>query len=176
MDNIKSQLINALEEICTIANLKKGDVFVIGCSSSEISGGTIGRASNEEIGQIIFDTANQFLSNKGIALAAQCCEHLNRALVIESTNAGSFEIVNVVPKVKAGGSFATAAFKGFENPVVIESVSAKAGLDIGLTMIGMHIKSVAVPVHLNNNKIGEATVFGAYSRPKYIGGPRAQYE
>lgn len=176
MEHIKIQLINALEEICSAANLKKGDLFVIGCSSSEIAGGVIGKASSKEIGKIIFETANEFLSKKGIALAAQCCEHINRALVIESENAKDCEIVNVVPKVKAGGSFATAAYQGFSNPVVIEKVTANAGLDIGLTMIGMHIKSVAVPVHLKNNMIGSAIVLGAYSRPKYIGGPRAQYE
>lgn len=176
MEKIIQQVKNSLLEVLDKANLEKGSIFVVGCSSSEIAGGTIGKNSSAEIGEAVFSTINSILSEKGIFLAAQCCEHLNRALVIESDAAKNFDIVCAVPKIKAGGSFATAAYKGFKNPVLIETVSADAGIDIGLTMIGMHIKRVAVPIHLTNNKIGDALVVGAYSRPKYIGGERAEYK
>ncbi len=176
MENIFNQVSNATIEICEKANLKAGDILVVGCSSSEISGGVIGKNSSADIGKTVFEAINNVISEKGIYLAAQCCEHLNRAIVIEkSALKYDSEIVNVIPKPKAGGSFATAAYEGFKEPVCVEFVKADAGLDIGLTLIGMHLKKVAVPVRLQNNKVGEAIVVAARTRAKFIGGERANY-
>ena len=118
------------------------------------------------------------MKEKGIFLAAQCCEHLNRALVVERECAEKYglEIVCVVPKAKAGGSFATTAYENFNAPVVVETIKAHAGVDIGSTIIGMHLRHVAVPVRLSMKQLGEANVTFARTRPKYIGGPRAVYE
>lgn len=158
--------------------MKKGSIFVIGCSSSEVAGGAIGKNSSEEIGQAIFETAHQLLSERGIFLACQCCEHLNRSLVVEEACAEKYgyEPVSVVPWLHGGGSFATAAYHRFSSPVVVEHVKASAGLDIGDTLIGMHLKEVAVPVHPSLNHIGSAHVVAAYCRPKLVGGERARYE
>lgn len=155
---------------------KPGTIFVVGCSSSEIVGGRIGKDSSAEAGKVVFEVARKICCEKGLFLACQCCEHLNRALVVESACAEKFNLdeVSVVPWAHGGGSLATAAYRGFENPVVVEKVRASAGIDIGLTMIGMHLKEVAVPVHFDG-KVGLATVVGAYSRPKLIGGERARY-
>lgn len=156
---------------------KKGSVFVLGCSTSEVAGGSIGKDSVSEIGKTIFETASRILSEKGIFLACQCCEHLNRALVVERECAEkySLEEVCVVPWIHGGGSLATAAYYGFKEPVVVEHIKATAGLDIGSTLIGMHIKEVAVPVHPETKFVGQAYVTAAYSRPKLIGGERARY-
>jgi uncharacterized protein (TIGR01440 family) len=118
----------------------------------------------------------EYTQSKGIYLAIQCCEHLNRAIIIEKKAVPFAEYVNVVPQPKAGGSLATRAYHGFTNPVAVEEIKADAGLDIGLTLIGMHLKKVAVPLRLVNNKIGEATVVAARTRPKFIGGVRAIYD
>ncbi len=177
MFDIKDQVINALNELCDAAKVEKGDIVVIGCSTSEVDGGIIGKNSNVNLGEEIFSAANNVLSSRGAFLAAQCCEHLNRAIVIEKDAiTDNDEIVNVVPQPKAGGSFATAAYKGFKSPVVLESIKAKAGLDIGLTLIGMHLKNVAVPVRLSVEKIGNAYISAARTRPKFIGGIRASYD
>lgn len=156
---------------------KKGSVFVIGCSSSEVAGDSIGKNSSAEIGKTIFETANRILSAKGIFLACQCCEHLNRALVVERecTEKYNLDEVCVVPWLHGGGSFATAAYYGFKEPVVVEHIKATAGIDIGSTLIGMHLKDVAVPVHPEQKFIGKAYVTAAFSRPKLIGGERAHY-
>ncbi len=157
--------------------MKRGSIFVIGCSSSEVAGGTIGKNSSEEIGQTIFSTAYEILSERGIFLACQCCEHLNRALVVEEACADKYDLeaVSVVPWLHGGGSFATAAYYKFAHPVVVEHIKASAGIDIGDTLIGMHLKDVAVPVHPYLNHIGAAHVVAAYCRPKLIGGERAHY-
>ncbi len=177
MTELKNQILSAATELTEAAKLNNGDILVVGCSTSEISGGIIGKASSEELGELVFNTLNCYLAEKGIFLACQCCEHLNRAVVIEKAALkDTDDIVCVVPKLKAGGSLATAAYKGFNNPVVVESIKADAGLDIGLTLIGMHIKSVAVPIRLSVKKIGAAALNAAYSRPKYIGGERAEYK
>lgn len=181
MDEQLKEIANQTEEIIeTLLNehpLKKGAIFVIGCSSSEVAGGVIGKNSSEEIGKTIFETANKLLSKKGIFLACQCCEHLNRAIVIEEECAEkyNYDEVCVVPWLHGGGSFGTAAYYGFKKAVVVEHVKASAGLDIGDTLIGMHLKDVAVPVHPKINKIGNAHVVAAYCRPKLIGGERARY-
>ncbi len=156
---------------------KKGSIFVIGCSSSEVCGGKIGKDSSEEVGKVIFSVAEKILSERGVFLACQCCEHLNRALLIEAACAEKYflEPVSVVPWVHGGGSLATAAYAGFKEPVVVEHIKASCGIDIGSTLIGMHLKDVAVPVHPEQRFIGEAYVTAAYSRPKLIGGERAKY-
>ena len=165
-----------IEEICKKANLQKGNIFVVGCSTSEVSGAKIGTNSSPEVAQVLFDALYDFAKEKGIYLAIQCCEHLNRAIVVEMEAVPFAETVNVVPQPKAGGSLATAAYNGFSNPVVVEEIKADAGIDIGSTLIGMHLKKVAVPVRLENNTIGEATVVAARTRPKFIGGVRAVYD
>ena len=174
--NIENQVKTALSELCELSKIQAGDIVVIGCSTSEVDGGVIGHNSNADLGSVIFNAANQVLLERGAFLAAQCCEHLNRAIIIERDAVKNInDIVNVVPQPKAGGSFATAAYNGFKNPVVLEKISADAGLDIGLTLIGMHLKKVAVPVRLSINKIGNATIVAARTRPKFIGGVRAAY-
>ncbi|MBE7092813.1 MAG: TIGR01440 family protein [Clostridiales bacterium] len=177
MENIKKQAECAIKEFLSVADLKKGDLIVIGCSSSEIVGGNIGKNSSIEAAQAVFEGIYPVLKKKGVYLAAQCCEHLNRALIIEQETAEKFgyEIVSVVPQIKAGGSFATTAYNNFKEPVAVEYVKAKAGIDIGGTLIGMHLKNVAVPVKLSINKIGDAILLCAKTRPKYIGGERAKY-
>lgn len=164
------------EEICEKAKLKEGQILVVGCSSSEVCGDMIGSNSNLEVAQAIFEGIYNVLQKKNIYLAAQCCEHLNRSIIIEREAVPFSEIVNVVPQPKAGGSFATTAYKIFNNPVAVEEIKADAGIDIGGTLIGMHIKKVAVPVKLDNNKIGEANVLAARTRPKFVGGCRAVYD
>ena len=150
----------------------------MGCSSSEVNGSKIGSDSRPETANEIFSAVYEVLKAKGVYLAAQCCEHLNRALVVERdyAEAHDLEIVNAVPQPKAGGSFATAAYKGFDSPVLVESVRANAGLDIGGTLIGMHLKRVAVPVRLSIKNIGEAILLAARTRAKFVGGARAVYD
>lgn len=168
----------AVKELIEAAKLEKGDMLVIGCSSSEVGGHRIGSDSSVEIADAIFGAVYPILKKKGIFLAAQCCEHLNRALIIEGEAAKLYGLdeVNVVPQPKAGGSFATAAYGAFNKPVAVEEIHcAKAGMDIGDTLIGMHMKRVAVPVRLSIKKIGEANLVCARTRPKSIGGERAHY-
>ena len=178
MENISLQVKTAVLELIEKAHLKEGDLLVVGCSSSEIVGTEIGHGSSIEAAEAVFEGLYPVLKEKGIYLAAQCCEHLNRALIIEKDYAQRYgiEIVNVVPQPKAGGSFATTCYKNFECPVAAEYVKADAGMDIGLTLIGMHLKHVAVPVRLSIDKIGCANVTFARTRPKCIGGIRAVYD
>ena len=168
----------AINELLDRANLAPGGLVVIGCSSSEIAGGVIGHDSAPQLAEAVLDGVLPALSERGLCLAAQCCEHLNRALIVEWALAvqRGYEIVCAVPKPKAGGSFAAAAWNRMEAPVAVEHVQAEAGLDIGQTLIGMHLKSVAVPVRLSVQKIGQALLTAAVTRPKYIGGSRTQYE
>lgn len=165
-------------ELLSVTNYKKGDFFVVGCSSSEICGNKIGTNSNEEVAKVIFEAIYDVVKERGLFLAAQCCEHLNRALIIEAEAMEKYNLpeVNVIPQKKAGGSFATAAYNAFNNPAAVENISAVCGMDIGDTLIGMHIKSVAVPVRVSQKKIGEANLVCAKSRPKFIGGIRAIYD
>lgn len=178
MDKLSEQVKTAVNELLGVAKLKAGDIFVVGCSSSEVAGDKIGCGSSPEIAKEIFDAVYEILREKNIFLAAQCCEHLNRALVVEAacTEKYGLEAVNAVPQVKAGGSFATAAYNAFSSPVLVESVSAKAGIDIGDTLIGMHLARVAVPVRLSVKKIGMANLVAARVRPKFVGGDRAVYD
>lgn len=172
--NIQAKAVIA--ELYEKAKLKAGDIVVIGCSTSEIIGSKIGTDSSPEVAKIVFEAIYETAQQNGLYLAFQCCEHLNRAIVIEKETAPFAETVNVVPKPKAGGSMATQAYAHFKNPVVVEEIKADAGIDIGFTLIGMHLKKVAVPLRLDNNKIGEATVLAARTRPKFIGGVRAAYD
>lgn len=176
MNELYSQAKLAITELCETAKLKKGDIVVIGCSSSEIAGGTIGKNSSLETAESVFAGIYEVLCEKGIYLAAQCCEHLNRAIIIEAEALPNSETVNVVPQPKAGGSFATTAYKTFKNPVALEEIKADAGLDIGGTLIGMHLKKVAVPVRLSIDHVGNAILLAARTRPKFIGGCRAVYD
>ena len=178
MSEIQTRAAAAVAELIEIAKLKKGDLLVVGCSSSEMTGGVIGHNSSLEAAQEAFAGIAPVLAEKGIFLAAQCCEHLNRALILEreAAEARGYEIVCVVPQPKAGGSFATTAWKNMRDPVAVEHIAADAGLDIGLTLIGMHLKAVAVPVRLSVDHIGKARITAARTRPKYIGGERAKYE
>lgn len=169
---------NMIEEFLSVVPMKASEILVIGCSSSEIVGESIGKGSNFNAARAVYEGIAPVLAEKGIFLAAQCCEHLNRALVVERECAERYglETVCVVPKAKAGGSFATAAFENFKDPVVVETIKAHAGIDIGDTLIGMHLRAVAVPVRLSVKRLGEANLVFARTRPKYIGGPRACYE
>ena len=175
---VYEQVKQAAEELVEVAKLKAGDLFVVGCSSSEITGAKIGTDSKPETADEVFRGVYEVLKGKGIYLAAQCCKHLNRALVVEADYAEKhgIETVNAVPQPKAGGSFATAAYKGFARPVLVETVQAAAGLDIGGTLIGMHLKRVAVPVRLSLDRIGNAILLAARTRPKFVGGSRAVYD
>jgi uncharacterized protein (TIGR01440 family) len=176
MENIKVQAYAAAKEIIEKAKLSDGDILVVGCSTSEVIGNTIGTNSSPDTAEHIYIGVAEAAKEKGVYVAAQCCEHLNRAIIVSRKAAPFYATpVNVVPQPKAGGSFATAAYKYIDDAVALEEIEADAGLDIGFTMIGMHIKSVAVPVRLENNIIGKATVLAARSRPKFIGGARAVY-
>jgi len=177
-EEIKRQSREAVTELIELSGLREGQILVVGCSSSEIVGEKIGKGSVPEAAKAVFEGIYPILKEKGIYLAAQCCEHLNRALVVERDAAERYdlEIVAVIPQPKAGGSFATAAYEGFDDPVLVEEISAHAGLDIGATLIGMHLKRVAVPLRLAVKTVGEAPVTAAKTRPKYIGGSRAKYE
>ncbi len=176
IEEVKKQLKKVAEELMEKAKLQSGDIVVIGCSSSEILGDNMGTNSSPELGEQVFVTLNEVFKSKGVFVGAQCCEHLNRAIIIEREAAKGKEQVNVVPVPKAGGSFATAAYKHFENPVAVESIKADAGLDIGGVLIGMHLKNVAVPVKLSEKSIGNAILLAARTRPKFIGGVRANYD
>lgn len=167
----------AAEEIYAKAGLKRGDLVIVGCSTSEVIGKKIGSAGTLDTAEEILNGLLHVFSKEGICLLVQCCEHLNRAVVMprKEAEAHGFMEVCVLPQPHAGGSLATAYFQRLEDPVVVESVRAKAGLDIGDTLIGMHLKRVAVPLRLSIDKIGEAHLVAAYTRPPLIGGARAQY-
>ncbi|MFV0557084.1 MAG: TIGR01440 family protein [Enterococcus sp.] len=177
----KTQLITDLteitQEVLAQANLKKGNTFVLGCTTSEVVGGVIGKNSSQEVGEWIVSTLHELLTKQGLYLAVQGCEHLNRALVVERELAEKkdWEIVAVKPALHAGGACSVAAVKYFNDPVEVEHIVAQAGIDIGDTSIGMHVKHVQVPVRPSKRELGGAHVSALRSRPKYIGGPRAEY-
>lgn len=178
LQDIKTQVKQVLGELLEAAHLKAGQILVVGCSSSEIDSYKIGSHSNGDIGAAVYTTLLEELKPRGIYLAAQCCEHLNRALILDQEAAGryGYEPVNVVPQLKAGGSFATAAYGALEHPVAVEHIKAHAGIDIGDTLIGMHLKDVAVPVRIQTKEVGSAHVVCARTRPRFIGGMRAAYD
>ncbi len=168
----------AVRELIEAAHLTPGQLLVIGCSSSEMVGERIGKNSSMEAAVALRDAVLPILAEQGILLAVQCCEHLNRALIMERATAEAYgyDPVWVKPQPKAGGSFATAVWESMTDPVAVETVKAHAGMDIGGTLIGMHLRRVAVPVRLSVSRIGEASLICARTRPAYIGGPRAEYQ
>ena len=177
-EEIGAQAARAAKELLEAAGLREGEILVVGCSSSEIVGQTIGHGSSVEAAEAVCAAVLPLLRERGVYLAAQCCEHLNRALIVETECARRYglEPVCVVPYPKAGGSFATAAWRHAQSPVAVEHIRAHAGLDIGGTLIGMHLRDVAVPVRLAQARVGEAIVLAARTRPRFIGGSRAHYE
>ena len=177
-EQMKREAAAAVRELIDTAHLKSGQILVVGCSSSEIVGERIGSHSSVDAAGAVVSAILPILKEHGIYLAAQCCEHLNRALIVEQACADAYglECVNVVPQPKAGGSFATAVYAAFESPVAVESIRAHAGIDVGDTLIGMHLRDVAVPVRIKTKEIGGARVVCARTRPKFIGGERAVYD
>ncbi len=176
IEEIRSQAARAVRELCEKAKLRPGDILVVGCSTSEVRGSRIGTDSAPDTGAALVDAVLAELAPRGVYLAAQCCEHLNRCLIVERAAVPGLEPVNAVPQPKAGGSFATAAYARMRDPVAVEHIRAGAGLDIGGTLIGMHLREVAVPVRLETRRIGEAIVLAARTRPKFVGGVRARYD
>ena len=176
-EQIKEEARGAMFELLETAKLRPGDLVVVGCSSSEIVGKKIGTCSSKAAAETVFDSLIAVLKERGLLLAAQCCEHLNRCLVVERRAVEKYSLteVNVVPHPHAGGAFATTAYERFEDPVVVEHVRASAGMDIGGTLIGMHLLEVAVPVRVSVKQIGEAPITLARTRPKFVGGERAHY-
>ena len=177
LNEITEQAREAVSELLKTARLEKDDILVVGCSSSEVAGQKIGTYSSPDVAKAVIEGIYPVLKEQGIFLAAQCCEHLNRALIIERAAMKLYRLqeVNVIPQPKAGGSFATAAYSMFESPVAVEKLSAAAGMDIGATLIGMHLREVAVPVRLSIKQIGQAPLICARTRPKFVGGVRAVY-
>lgn len=177
MSKIKEETREVITDVIRQAKLRQGDCLIVGCSSSEVNGDLMGTNSNVKTAEELFNVIYELTQEKGIYLAAQCCEHLNRAVVVEEEYACRYGIdqVNVRPEPKAGGSFATQAYRALRSPVVVETLRANAGVDIGGVLIGMHIKAVAVPLKLYSRRIGQAVVIAARSRPKFIGGERAHY-
>ena len=178
MNQITEQTRQVMTELLNQAKLEPGALLVVGCSSSEVVGARIGKGSSMDAASAVWQGLWPLLEEKGIRLAVQCCEHLNRALIVEKETAQALglEVVNVVPTPDAGGAFAVTAYTHMQNPVAVETLAADAGLDIGGTLIGMHLKRVAVPVRLSLQSIGDARILCARTRPKYIGGPRAAYK
>ncbi len=175
-EQVRQEAANAAAQLAEAARLHKGQIVVIGCSTSEVVGKKVGSWSTPEIAAAIFEGLSSVFGPMGVYIAAQCCEHLNRAIIVEHEAVPNAEIVNVVPQPKAGSSFATAAYQAFRHPVALEEIRADAGLDIGGTLIGMHLKKVAVPVRLPQDHIGDAILLAARVRPKFIGGDRAVYD
>ncbi len=176
LEQYREQAAAAAEQLAEAAKLRPGHIMVVGCSTSEITGHRVGSFSSPDIGRALFEGIQSVLKPRGVYLAAQCCEHLNRAIITEAQAVPGADIVNVVPQPKAGGSFATAAYHSFDHPVALERIRADAGLDIGGVLIGMHLKEVAVPVRLEQASIGQAILLAARVRPKSIGGSRAIYD
>lgn len=178
LENIKADTKKIIDDVLEKTGIKTGQIFVLGLSSSEVNGGMIGKASSAEIGKAIVEIIHQKLNERGIYLAVQACEHLNRALLVERELAEKkdLEIVSVIPQLHAGGSGQVAAYQLFKDPVEVEHITAFAGLDIGDTSIGMHVKHVQIPIRPMIKELGGAHVTALTSRPKLIGGERAKYE
>ena len=177
LETIRQEARAVAEELITTAQMKPGQILVVGCSSSEIHNSKLGTDSSQEIGQAVFEALYACTKEHGLYLAAQCCEHLNRSIVIEreAAKANGYQIVSAIPQPHAGGSWATNCWQRFNDPVLVEEVRAAAGMDIGGTLIGMHLRRVAVPVRLSIDHIGQAILLCARTRPPFIGGSRAVY-
>jgi uncharacterized protein (TIGR01440 family) len=177
LSEVRSQVARATAELFQAAEMKQGQVLVVGCSTSEVAGSRIGTAGSEAVAEAILEPLWTLTQSHGVYLACQCCEHLNRALVVQEEAAERYgwEQVTVVPVPKAGGAFAARAMRHMPGAVVVEEIQAHAGLDIGSTLIGMHLRRVAVPVRLSFDMIGHARLTAARTRPKLVGGERAVY-
>lgn len=177
LDQVRRQVGQAVDEICEVASLSTGTILVVGCSTSEVIGARMGTAGSEAVAEAVLEPLWRATQERGIFVACQCCEHLNRALVIqrEAAERYRFEEVMVIPVPKAGGAFAARAMRELPDAVVVEEIQAHAGLDIGSTLIGMHLRRVAVPLRLSLNMVGHARLTAARTRPKLIGGERAVY-
>ncbi|RCW77442.1 TIGR01440 family protein [Saliterribacillus persicus] len=177
MKQIETDIEKTIDEWVSGSLLKEGDLFVIGCSTSEVAGAHIGTKGSEDIAAILYKAFDRLKKEKGVHLAFQCCEHLNRAIVLERKVAkeNGQDEVSVVPHRSAGGSMATYAYSHMEDPVVVEHIKADAGIDIGETLIGMQLKHVAVPLRHKQRYVGHARMNAAVTRPKLIGGMRAKY-
>lgn len=177
LTQVRDQVAKAAEELLAVAGLRRGQVLVVGCSTSEVAGSRIGTAGSEAVAEAILEPLWSITQAGGLYLACQCCEHLNRALVVQEEAAVTYgwDQVTVVPVPKAGGSFAARAMRHMPGAIVVEEIRAHAGLDIGSTLIGMHLRRVAVPVRLSLDMIGQARLTAARTRPKLIGGERAVY-
>ncbi len=176
LDSLREDAFNLTEELLEKAGLREGAILIVGCSTSEVMGAAIGTDSNLAAAEALFSGIRSSCEDRGVFLAAQCCEHLNRAVIVERRAVPGVDIVNAVPQPKAGGSFAAVAYRHLEDPVAVEHIRADAGLDIGDTLIGMHLKEVAVPVRLSLKELGQAHVASARVRPKFVGGSRAVYD
>jgi len=181
LGQIRKQAQRAVAELCDAAHLRPGALFVVGCSSSEVLGERIGTHTSMDVAGALYEGIASVLKERGVFLAAQCCEHLNRALVVERTVLERYDLeqVNAIPQPNhAGGAFASVTWNRMADPVLVESLSARAdaGIDIGGTLIGMHIHPVVVPVRISIDRIGEASILCARRRPKYVGGQRAIYD
>lgn len=178
IEQIKSEFKVCVEELIAAAKPERAEIFVVGCSTSEIIGSAIGKNPSGDVAEALVSVLMPIINEHGLYLAAQCCEHLNRALIIEAETAEKYnlEAVNVVPRPNAGGSFASKVYEAMKEPVAVEHIKAALGIDIGDTFIGMHLKDVAVPCRLSYKELGYAHLTAARCRKKYIGGPRAQYE
>ena len=177
LEKISNDIKAVLDEFLPQAKLKNGSVLVLGFSTSEAAGGVIGQHSSLDVARAVYDVLYPELRKNNIYLAAQCCENLNRAIIVEADLAEKLNLdaVNAVPQLHAGGASAVTAYSLFENPVAVEHIRADAGIDIGGTLIGMHLKEVAVPVHTAQKTVGGASVLCARTRAKFIGGERAVY-
>ena len=176
VEQVERESAQAARQLAEAAHLRRGQIVVIGCSTSEVVGHQVGSWSTPEVAKAIFEGLHSVFAPMGVYIAAQCCEHLNRAIITEHEAVPGLDIVNVVPQPKAGSSFATAVYEACAHPVAVEEIRADAGLDIGGTLIGMHLKKVAVPVRLAQDHIGDAILLAARTRPKFIGGERAHYD
>lgn len=178
LEAIRKQSRAAIAELIEVSGIQAGQIIVVGCSTSEVSGSKIGTAGSKETAEVLMHSLQEITSQGGVFLAIQCCEHLNRALVVERSAMQQYHLeqVEVMPAPTAGGALAAQAMKSYSDPVVVETIIAHAGLDIGATMIGMHLKRVAVPVRLQTKTIGQAILIAARTRPKFIGGSRAVYQ
>lgn len=177
LQEIQQQMRQAFTEYLELTNLRAGQIIVIGCSTSEVHGGRIGKDSQPDIAEALYNVLAPMAEEKDLHLAFQCCEHLNRALVVDREVMEKYNLteVTVVPQIHAGGSMGSYAYRHKADPVMVEAIQAHGGLDIGETLIGMHLRPVAVPKRLNVKFIGHARLTAASNRPKLIGGERAKY-
>ena len=168
----------AVEALKDAGDIAPGGVIVLGCSTSEVAGARIGKGSVPELGEVIARAMLDACSKRGLYAAFQCCEHLNRAIVLDERVLRDLRLTQVraVPQPKAGGSVPAAAWKLLDAPALAVSIQADAAIDVGDTLVGMHVRPVAVPLRIEDGKVGHANLVMAYSRLPYIGGARAVYE